>query len=77
MSATSVASPTPLTLQRTSRPADARSNTEAGAANAVAGHAAGLDSNTLLQGQKAVTIVHNGTPYRLQATKLGKLILTK
>ena len=39
--------------------------------------AAGLDSNALLKGQKAVTIVHNGTPYRLQATKLGKLILTK
>lgn len=38
---------------------------------------AGLDSAQLLNGQKAVTIVHNGTPYRLQATKLGKLILTK
>ncbi|RGE44068.1 hemin uptake protein HemP [Comamonas testosteroni] len=40
-------------------------------------HALGLDSASLLNGQKAVTIVHNGTPYRLQATKLGKLILTK
>jgi hemin uptake protein HemP len=39
--------------------------------------AAGVDSAVLLNGQKAVTIVHNGTPYRLQATKLGKLILTK
>lgn len=37
----------------------------------------GVDSSTLLNGQKTVTIVHNGTPYRLQATKLGKLILTK
>ena len=37
----------------------------------------GLDSAQLLNGQKAVTILHNGTPYRLQATKLGKLILTK
>ena len=36
-----------------------------------------LDSALLLNGQKAVTILHNGTPYRLQATKLGKLILTK
>ena len=36
-----------------------------------------LDSTQLLNGQKAVTILHNGTPYRLQATKLGKLILTK
>jgi hemin uptake protein HemP len=30
-----------------------------------------------LQGQKAVAIHHNGAVYRLQATKLGKLILTK
>ena len=36
-----------------------------------------LDSNNLLRGRKAVTIVHNGASYRLQATKLGKLILTK
>lgn len=36
-----------------------------------------LDSDALLQGQKFVNIVHNGTMYRLQATKLGKLILTK
>jgi len=39
--------------------------------------AAALDSHMLLNGQKFVTIVHNGMPYRLQATKLGKLILTK
>ena len=31
----------------------------------------------LLRGQKAVEIVHNGSTYRLQATRLGKLILTK
>ena len=36
-----------------------------------------VDSSALLQGQKAVSIVHNGAVYRLQATKLGKLILTK
>ena len=36
-----------------------------------------VDSSALLQGQKAVTILHNGAIYRLQATKLGKLILTK
>ncbi|HCL87030.1 MAG TPA: hemin uptake protein HemP [Comamonadaceae bacterium] len=36
-----------------------------------------LDSTALLQGRKAVTIVHNGAFYQLQATKLGKLILTK
>ncbi len=39
--------------------------------------AAALDSARLLQGHKAVTIVHNGAQYRLQATRLGKLILTK
>jgi len=36
-----------------------------------------VDSNDLLRGQKAVDIVHNGSTYRLQATRLGKLILTK
>ena len=36
-----------------------------------------VDSSELLKGQKAVAIVHNGAIYRLQATKLGKLILTK
>ena len=36
-----------------------------------------VDSTALLQGQKAVAISHNGSVYRLQATKLGKLILTK
>lgn len=36
-----------------------------------------VDSQALLQGQKAVTIHHNGAHYRLQATRLGKLILTK
>ncbi|MCT9812794.1 hemin uptake protein HemP [Acidovorax sp. Be4] len=39
--------------------------------------ALGMDSTDLLQGRKCVTILHNGMPYRLQATKLGKLILTK
>jgi len=36
-----------------------------------------VDSSALLQGNKTVAIVHNGSIYRLQATKLGKLILTK
>jgi hemin uptake protein HemP len=36
-----------------------------------------LQSAELLQGQKAIGILHNGALYRLQATKLGKLILTK
>ena len=38
---------------------------------------AAVDSRALFQGQKAVAIHHNGLVYRLQATKLGKLILTK
>ncbi len=38
---------------------------------------AAVDSSALLQGQKAVAIRHNGSVYRLQATKMGKLILTK
>lgn len=36
-----------------------------------------IDSTELLKGQKSVAIAHNGSVYRLQATKLGKLILTK
>ncbi len=36
-----------------------------------------LSSDALLRGQKAVTISHNGSLYRLQATRQGKLILTK
>lgn len=36
-----------------------------------------LDSTEILRGQKAVEISHNGATYRLQATRLGKLILTK
>jgi hemin uptake protein HemP len=31
----------------------------------------------LLQGSRSVEISHNGSVYRLQTTKLGKLILTK
>ena len=36
-----------------------------------------LSSTDLLQGRKTVAIAHNGLVYRLQATRLGKLILTK
>jgi hemin uptake protein HemP len=36
-----------------------------------------LDSGALLQGHRTVEINHNGELYRLQATRLGKLILTK
>ncbi|MFL6691566.1 MAG: hemin uptake protein HemP [Ramlibacter sp.] len=36
-----------------------------------------LNSEQLLQGRRIVEIRHNGEVYRLQATRLGKLILTK
>ncbi|APW39154.1 hypothetical protein RD110_19655 [Rhodoferax koreense] len=45
---------------------------------AVAGvQALSVESRDLLKGHKAVEIRHNGAVYRLQSTKLGKLILTK
>lgn len=37
----------------------------------------GISSHALLRGQKTVEINHNGSTYKLQATRLGKLILTK
>lgn len=36
-----------------------------------------LASASLLRGQKSVVIEHNGSSYRLQNTRQGKLILTK
>lgn len=39
--------------------------------------AAPVPSEDLLRGRKAMEISHNGAVYRLQATRLGKLILTK
>ncbi len=36
-----------------------------------------LSSQQLLQGARTVEILHEGAVYRLQATRLGKLILTK
>lgn len=36
-----------------------------------------VQSQDLFKGQKSVVIEHNGASYRLQSTKLGKLILTK
>nr|WP_286197848.1 hemin uptake protein HemP [Variovorax boronicumulans] len=49
----------------------------AGMAQVSAADALAVDSHELLRGQKAVEIKHNGAIYRLQTTKLGKLILTK
>ena len=36
-----------------------------------------VHSAQLFQGQRTLTIAHNGAVYRLQATRQGKLILTK
>ncbi len=36
-----------------------------------------MNSTDILRGQKTVAIDHNGATYKLQATRLGKLILTK
>lgn len=36
-----------------------------------------MKSAEILRGQKAIEITHNGAIYKLQATRLGKLILTK
>ena len=36
-----------------------------------------LASEDLLRGGRLVEITHNGEIYRLQSTRLGKLILTK
>lgn len=36
-----------------------------------------VPSERILQGQRSVAIEHNGAVYRLQATRQGKLILTK
>jgi hemin uptake protein HemP len=36
-----------------------------------------VPSDALLRGRRLVEIAHNGEVYRLQATRLGKLILTK
>ena len=40
-------------------------------------YANSLSSTDILRGHKTVEINHNGATYRLRATRLGKLILTK
>lgn len=63
---------------RTSSPSATATATPAHASGYAAGVAPGcVNSTDILRGQKAVEISHNGSTYRLQATRLGKLILTK
>jgi hemin uptake protein HemP len=66
----------PTTLSLPSRTArQAEMSMPAAPARSASGGA--LESTDILRGQKAVEINHNGLTYRLQATRLGKLILTK
>ena len=62
-------------IDRLSVPAAAGDS--AGALPQEALRAAPLTSEQLLGGRRLVEIAHNGEVYRLQATRLGKLILTK
>jgi len=55
----------------------APSDPASGADTLPAEAAAPLPSEQLLRGRRAVSISHNGTIYRLQTTRQGKLILTK
>lgn len=66
-----------LTIANLSSSAAGHANPPAGEALPTHAVAATVESSDLLRGQKAVSIVHNGSVYRLQSTKLGKLILTK
>jgi hemin uptake protein HemP len=51
--------------------------TETASGGEAQGGGVSVNSEEILRGQKAVEINHNGATYRLQATRLGKLILTK
>ena len=79
----SLALTTSNTLSLRTRPGVAALNCPVASAGARGNeHTTGLsfacvNSTDLLRGQKAVEITHNGLIYRLQATRLGKLILTK
>jgi hemin uptake protein HemP len=59
---------------RTPAPMDTSSRSGVGPADPLS---RAMQSAELLRGNKVVEILHNGNVYRLQATRLGKLILTK
>jgi len=70
--------PAPRALQRAPSPFAGRSGSAEGTEHTTGeGALPRLDSAALMRGHKTVHIAHNGSIYRLQATKLGKLILTK
>ena len=59
------------------RPAPATQPRQEQAPAPVVAKAVVLASSDLLRGQRMVEIRHHGEVYRLQSTRLGKLILTK
>lgn len=59
------------------KPADIAGSGPAPAAERPGTDHAVLDSHAVLRGHPAITIAHNGSFYRLQTTRQGKLILTK
>lgn len=58
-------------------PASERADPLAPAGQCAYGLDVPLASEHLLRGRREVAISHNGAIYRLRATRLGKLILTK
>ena len=67
----------PDRLNRPAPPGQPGQATVTGAPPASGAARGPMRSDELLQGRKTVEISHNGAVYRLQATRLGKLILTK
>jgi hemin uptake protein HemP len=72
----SIAMPASHTLSLPARTPVAHTETASGG-HAMSSSTSCVNSTEILRGQKAVEINHNGSTYRLQATRLGKLILTK
>lgn len=64
-------------LLRVPRRAADEHDTQAAGTSGTLEAPASIDSLSLLRGGKCVQIAHNGSMYKLQSTKLGKLILTK
>jgi hemin uptake protein HemP len=64
-------------MMSTSPPDTDPSVERAGTTRMSADNSTVLESTALLQGQREILIRHMGSVYRLQATRQGKLILTK
>ncbi len=67
----------PVAALATARTADSAPECSPAAQPPDTGDGPIFSSQALMQGRSAISITHNGTVYRLQATRLGKLILTK